>query len=250
MPEGERYFLVNWKMFPTVEESIALFQAVQAGLRERLSSGRPLPRVILCPPYISLVPLRAVADDQLVRLGAQNCHWEQRGPYTGEISPRMLRGLVDYVMVGHRERRTAGETDEQIAAKIAAIHEAGLTPVLFVGEDDPEDDAIARTTQRLRSALAAVDLGTRRVLVVYEPSWAIGGSSTAPAAHVGEIVGHLRGVLAEHGDAGTPVIYGGSVAPELMDALLAVETLDGLGATRAALEPEGFLHMVDLVSAV
>jgi triosephosphate isomerase len=244
----QRYFLVNWKMFPTVEESVALFQAIQTGLRERAEAGRPLARVIVCPPYVSLVPLRALVDEQLVRLGAQNCHWEQQGPYTGEISPRMLRGLVDYVMIGHRERRTAGETDEQIAAKIAAIGEAGLIPVLFVGEDNPSEDAISCTDERLRKALSRVDLAAHDVLVIYEPSWAIGASSTAPAQHVDEIVTHMKRTLAELGNPGTPVIYGGSVAPELMGDLIAIESLDGLGATRAALEAESFLRIVDLVA--
>ena len=245
----ERYFVVNWKMFPTVDESQALLAAVQVGLRERADSGCRLPRVIVCPPYISLAPLRDVVSDDLVRLGAQNCHWEQQGPYTGEISPRMLRGLVDYVMVGHRERRNAGETDEQIAAKVAAIAEAGLTPVLFAGEDDPSEDAATRTEERLRKGLSRIDLAKQDVLVIYEPSWAIGASSTAPAAHVGEIVSHLKAVLADLGNAATPVIYGGSVAPEVMDDLIALDALDGLGATRASLEAESFLRMVDRVSA-
>lgn len=99
-----------------------------------------------------MVLLEALADQRVVRLGAQNCHWEREGPYTGEVSSRMLRGLVDYVMVGHSERRTGGETEEQIAGKVAAVAEAGLVPILFVGEDTRDDDAIRHTEQRGRGS--------------------------------------------------------------------------------------------------
>src|SRR5829696_7429644 len=96
-----RYVLANWKMYPTVDEAVALLGAIQAGLGERTRGDGTPPRVIVCPPFVALVPLRALADDRLVGLGAQNCHWESEGPYTGEVSPRMLRRVVDYGMVGH-----------------------------------------------------------------------------------------------------------------------------------------------------
>ena len=90
-----KYILANWKMYPTVDEALALLSDIQDGLLERARSGVTLPRVIVCPPFVSLAPLRAVADERVVRLGAQNCHWEPDGPHTGEVSPTMLRGLVD-----------------------------------------------------------------------------------------------------------------------------------------------------------
>lgn len=102
-------------MYPTVDEAVALLGAIQSRLREPEGVGKTRPRIIVCPPFVSLVPLRAIADRRAVALGAQNCHWELEGPYTGEISPRMLQGLADYVMVGHRERRAGGETGEQPA---------------------------------------------------------------------------------------------------------------------------------------
>jgi triosephosphate isomerase (TIM) len=246
---GVKYFLANWKMFPTVDEAQALFDAVQAGLRERARSGRVLPEVILCPPFVSLAPLGAVADARLLRLGAQNCHWEQEGPYTGEISPRMLRGLVEYVMVGHSERRVAGETDEQIARKVAAIGAAGLVPILFVGEDEPGGDAIRQTEQRVREGTSRIDVASQDVVVVYEPTWAIGARQAASPEHVRGAVEHLKGVLSDLGARRPEVIYGGSVNDGNIDDLARLEILDGLGATRASLRPDTFFAIIDRASA-
>ena len=107
-------------MYPGPAEAAALLTRVQDRLREEAFA---LPIVIVCPPVIALTTVRAMADRRLVRLGAQNCHWEPSGPHTGEISPVMLAGLVEYVLIGHSERRRAGETDEQIARKVATIVE-------------------------------------------------------------------------------------------------------------------------------
>ncbi|HEX2191857.1 MAG TPA: triose-phosphate isomerase family protein [Acidimicrobiales bacterium] len=244
-----KYFLSSWKMYPTVDEARDLFEAVQAGLRERAEAGRALPEVIVCPPFVSLVPLRAVADDRLVRLGAQNCHWEQEGAYTGEISPRMLAGLVDYVMLGHSERRAAGETDDQIARKVAAVVEAGLVPMLFVGEDDRGEDAIRLTEHRLRQGLSRIDVEGQHVVVVYEPTWAVGAQHAASPDHVRRAVEHLAGVLVELGTSRPEIIYGGSVNEDNVDALAQLGVLDGVGATRASLRPESFLQLVDWVAA-
>lgn len=235
-------------MYPTVDEAVVLLGAIQAGLRQVAGSEEQRPRVIVCAPFVSLVPLRAVADGPAVTLGAQNCHWEGDGPYTGEISPRMLQGLVDYVMVGHSERRAGGETDDQIARKVAAVADAGLVPILFVGEDSRDDDARGGSERRLRHGLSGIDPGERRVLVVYEPSWAI-GTEAAPAAHVGEIVDHLKGVLGELGAREPAVIYGGSVDDENIDDFARLDVLDGVGATRASLDATRFLRIVERASA-
>jgi triosephosphate isomerase len=240
------YVLANWKMYPTVDDAVALLGAIQAGLAER-TSGTP-PRVIVCPPSAALVPLRAVVDDRVVGLGAQNCHWESEGPYTGEISPRMLRGLVDYVMVGHSERRAGGETDEEVSRKVAAVAAAGLVPILFVGEDSRDDDAIDRTEERLRRGLARIDAENVRILVVYEPAWAIGAETAAPVEHVGKVVDHIRGVLVALGVRRPEVIYGGTVAEENIDDFARLEVLDGVGATRASLDVEKLLTIVDRLS--
>lgn len=240
-----RYVLSNWKMFPTTEQGLVLVETIQAGLRERARAGAMLPRVIICPPFVSLAPLRAAVDHELLRLGAQTCHWFEHGPCTGEISPEMLRGLVEYVLVGHSERRARGETDEQVARKVAAVARSGLVPILFVGEEAPGGDAMAQIELRLRLGLSRVDPRSQALLVVYEPWWAVGADEAAPAEDVGRAVGHLKATLAEMGMAKPEVLYGGTVAEENIDALADIEALDGVGATRAGLQPERFLRIID-----
>ena len=243
-----KFVLSSWKMYPTVDQAQASFEAIQAGLDERAQRGLALPRVILCPPFLSLVPFAAALDRRLLALGAQNCHWEAEGPYTGEISPRMLQGLVDYVLVGHSERRAAGETDDQIARKVAAVAEHGLTPILLVGEDDAGEDAILHSERQLRQGLSGVEVRSQPVLVVYEPTWAIGTEETAPTSHVRRSVTHLKGVLTDLGAAEPTILYGGSVNDNNVDALAGLDVLDGVGAGRASLDAAQFLRLIDHVA--
>jgi triosephosphate isomerase (TIM) len=243
-----KHLLANWKMHTTVDQALALVQAIQAGLRERACRGQQLPRVIICPPFVSLVPLRAVVDERLVRLGAQNCHWEKEGPHTGEISPVMLTGLAQYVLVGHSERRATGESDEQIARKVAAAAAAGLTPILFVGEDEPAAGARSQTEHRLRQGIARIDLGQQAVLVVYEPAWAIGADRAADAEYVQEMVVALKNLLHQLGARDPEVLYGGTVNKENIEQFTRLDVLDGVGATRASLDAPGFLAMIDRVA--
>jgi triosephosphate isomerase (TIM) len=243
-----KYLLANWKMHTTVEQAVALVQAIQQGLRERVSRGQQLPSVIVCPPFVSLVPLRAVVDDRLVGLGAQNCHWEMEGPHTGEISPMMLTGLAQYVLVGHSERRAAGESDKQIARKVAAAAEAGLVPILFVGEDQPGAGARWQTEHRLRRGLSRIDVGHHAVLVVYEPAWAVGAEVAADAEYVGDMVAHLKDLLRQLGADDPKILYGGTVRKENIEQFAALDVLDGVGATRASLDAQGFLAMIDRIA--
>ncbi len=243
-----KYVLSSWKMYPTVDQAQASFEAIQLGLQERAQQGTVLPRVILCPPFLSLVPFAALVDRRVLALGAQNCHWEAEGAYTGEISPRMLQGLVDYVLVGHSERRAAGETDEQVAWKVAAVAQHGLTPILLVGEDDPGEDAILRSEERLRQGLSGVAVRRQPVLVVYEPTWAIGTEETASTSHVRRSVTHLKGVMADMGATEPEILYGGSVNDDNVDALARLDVLDGVGAGRASLDPDQFLRLIDRVA--
>lgn len=240
-----KYVLSNWKMYPDRDEALELFAAIQAGLVRRLDRGGRAPRVIVCPPFVSLPALHAAMKPGLLALGAQNCHWEARGPYTGETSPAMLKGLVDYVLVGHSERRAAGETDEQVAKKVAAASEAGLTPILFVGEDEPTEGAIDQTERRLSDGLAGVDLTRDEVLVVYEPTWAIGADRPARGEHVREVVGRLKTRLVELGENEPQVIYGGTVNADNVEQFAVLEVIDGVGATRAGLDADEFLRIVD-----
>ncbi|MDQ6782644.1 MAG: triose-phosphate isomerase [Actinomycetota bacterium] len=167
----------------------------------------------------------------------------------GEISPRMLQGLVDYVLVGHSERRAAGETEEQVAWKGRCPSPGtAMTPILLVGEDDPGEDAILRSEKRLRRGLSGVDVSTQSVLVVYEPTWAIGTDETASTSHVSRWVTHLKAVLAEMGATEPRILYGGSVNDDNVDALAPLDVLDGVGAGRASLEAAQFLRLIDQIA--
>lgn len=244
-----RYVLANWKMYPTVSQAVALVTKIQRGLQDPTRRPRALPTVIVCPPFLSLTVLAGIIDRRLLRLGAQNCHWETAGPYTGEVSPTMLAGVADYVLLGHSERRAAGETDEQIAKKVCAAATAGLTPILFVGEDEPTDAAIHHAEQRLSCGLATVDLSVHEVLVVYEPTWAVGADVPADAGHVRDVVAHLKNRLTELGTKQGEIIYGGSVTVGNVEQFAGIETLDGVGATRASLDDREFLRIIDQVAA-
>ena len=244
-----KYVLSNWKMYVDRSRAPGLLDGVQAGLRERFPSGAAPVSVVLCPSYVSLEALHAMLDPSLVRLGAQDCHPEAEGPFTGAVSVPMLRGLVDYVMVGHSERRAAGDTDEEIGRKVSAVAAAGLTPILFVGEDEPTDAAFERTEERLTRGLARVDPAQQELLVVYEPTWAIGAERAAPANHVQGVVEQRKERLADLGAREPRVIYGGTVNADNVETFAALEVLDGVGATRAGLEPGGLLRIVDRVAA-
>jgi triosephosphate isomerase len=245
-----RYVVANWKMYPTLGEARRLLAAIQDGLRDLQGAGPDLatPVPIICPPFPALVPLRALIDPRVVRLGAQNCHWERAGPYTGEVSVAMLEGIVDYVLLGHSERRAAGETDDDVARKVTTVADAGLVPVVFVGEDAPTGEGIAESEERLRHRLAHVDLAARTVLVVYEPVWSIGADHPADPEHVRAAVEHLKEAMGELGDAHPQVLYGGSVRRDNVGRFARLEVLDGVGATRGSLDAEEFLHIVGAVS--
>jgi triosephosphate isomerase len=243
-----KHFLANWKMYTTVSEAVALTQAIQDGLRHRSARGQRLPVPILCPPFVALVPVRAAIDSDVVRLGAQNCHWERKGPHTGEISPTMLEGIVDYVMLGHSELRMSGETDEQIAKKVASVADVGLVPILFVGEDEPDADAGEQSQEQLRRGLSGIDLRSQAVLVVYEPRWAIGAEEPAGADHVRGAVAELKAELRRMGAGDPQVIYGGTVNEANIDEFSQVDVLDGVGASRASLDPDRLLAMIDRIA--
>jgi triosephosphate isomerase (TIM) len=243
-----KYVLANWKMYPTVARAVALTRGVQAGLRDRADRGDALPITVICPPFVALLAVREVIDRGLVRLGAQNCHWEPEGPYTGEISPTMLAEIVEYVLIGHSERRAAGESDEQIAKKVSAAAEAGLTPILFVGEEEPGGAALRETEQRLVHGLSRIDLERHQVLVVYEPTWAIGADEAAEADHVRRVVEQLKSRLRDLRSSEPEVIYGGTVTVDNVERFTAIEVLDGVGATRSSLDADGLLEIVGRVA--
>jgi triosephosphate isomerase (TIM) len=208
--------------------------------------------VIIFPPDIALTVVRADLAEHQVSVGVQNVHWEAGGAFTGEISAPMAREAgAEYALVGHSERRHLfGETDQETAQKVAAVRDAGLTPVLCVGETLEERRA-GRLEEVIRRQLDAgirelADADFDRLIIAYEPVWAIGTGETATPEDAAEAHRHLRAQLRQRvGDAAdtVPILYGGSVKPDNASELLAASDVDGVLVGGASLDPRDFARI-------
>jgi triosephosphate isomerase len=208
------------------------------------------------PPFTALRSVQTVveADDLPLALGAQNCHWETKGAFTGEVSPAMLAKLnVSYVIVGHSERRQLfGEADRDVARKAASVFTAGMTPIVCVGETLEEREAEAteeRVIGQLTAALGALNPEQiARMVIAYEPIWAIGTGRHATPDDAQAVCGAIRAcVVAEHGEAAgrsLRVQYGGSVRGANAAELMAQPDIDGALVGGASLDPVEFAQIV------
>ena len=236
----------NWKMNTTVAEAVALVD----DLASELPSIGGVEKVV-CPPFVSLDAVSRRLAGTGVLVGAQNAHWERAGAYTGEISVAMLQGLVDYVIVGHSERRKYfQESDEDVNRKVKAVLGAGLRVIMCVGEDLAVNEA-GRTEvfvgDQVRRGLNGVE-SLERVVVAYEPIWAIGTGKPATPEAAGKVAGHIRAVVGDmfgHAAAdGLRVQYGGSVTPEVFPDFVAHTEIDGALVGGASLKAESFIKIV------
>ena len=243
----------NWKMHHNHFEAI---QCVQK-LHYRLGADdHEAVEVTVHPPFTDIRSVQTVieADRMKIGLGAQNCHWEEKGAFTGEVAPAMLAKLdVDYVIVGHSERRELfGETDETVNKKVTAVLAAGMTPIMCCGETLEEREqgmAESKVERQVREGLAGVSAEQVAGLVVaYEPIWAIGTGKTATSedaqamcAKVRQVVGEVAGDAAA---AGVRVQYGGSVKPGNIVELMAQPDIDGALVGGASLEADEFAAIV------
>lgn len=236
----------NWKMNTTVPEALALVDA----MLDQLPFIAGVEKV-LCPPFISLHPVRERLLGTGVLVGAQNAFWEPSGAYTGEVSVTMLQGLVDYVILGHSERRKHfHETDREVNRKVRAALDAGLGVILCVGEDLAENEAghtEAFVESQVRAALEGVaDLD--RLVVAYEPIWAIGTGKAATPEAAGQVITSIRSVVANvHSPdlaATLRIQYGGSVTPEIFPGFAAHSEIDGALVGGASLRADAFLQIV------
>jgi triosephosphate isomerase (TIM) len=208
---------------------------------------------VVAPPFTALHAAAEAARASAVAIAGQNLHWEAEGAFTGEVSAAMVREAgAEYVIVGHSERRTLfGETDEHVRRKVAAAFAAGLTPIACVGETLAERDAgatfevIDRQIAEGLQGLSADQVA--QLVVAYEPVWAIGTGRTATPAQAAEAHTHIRSRLrAAHGEAAGSchVIYGGSVKPDNIAALIAQADVDGALVGGASLEVEPFFRIL------
>jgi triosephosphate isomerase len=238
----------NWKMYKTQEQAEEHIQA----LLPRVSALDGV-EVAICVPFTDLQAMVDSARGSRVEVYAQNVHQETEGAYTGEVSAGMLRELdVRGVVLGHSERRELfGETDRALAAKVPAALEAGLVPIVCVGETEQErdnDDTDRKLRQQLREDLANVP-GERlgEVVIAYEPIWAIGTGRVATPEQAQEAIAFIRALVADRDKQAAElvrVLYGGSVKPENAAELLALPDVDGALVGGASLDAQAFAEIV------
>ena len=239
----------NWKMYLTLTEAVELARTVAT------ACGTCADRdIMIAPPFTALAAVAAAVKGSTLRVGAQNVAWEKEGAYTGEISPVMLQDLgVHMAIIGHSERRLIfGEDNVMINRRLRAALAAEITPILCIGETLQQREAgatLAVLESQLREGLQEVSKAQgARVVLAYEPVWAIGTGKTATKEQAQEIHAFLRGVLAglyEKNIAETvKILYGGSVKPENIDDLMAQPDIDGALVGGAALKAESFARII------
>jgi triosephosphate isomerase (TIM) len=248
-PMRRRVIAGNWKMFKTIAETRAYFSAFLPLVQETKNCD-----IVIAPPFTSILAAVGAAKGSNVAIAGQDVYWEKEGAFTGEISPNMLvEAGCRYVIIGHSERRQFfGETDETVAKKTKAALAAGLTPIVCVGETLAERDAgmterVCRT--QFRGGLGALTPEEfSRILLAYEPVWAIGTGKTATPEIAASAHGFLRQCAAEQFSAGHAsalrILYGGSVKPDNIQGLMAQEQLDGALVGGASLDAKSFASLV------
>lgn len=237
----------NWKMNLTpsqTKEYLQSFLPLVEGIEDR--------EILICPPFTSLCIANEILKDKRVKLGAQNCHYEVKGAYTGEISLAMLKDLgVSYVIVGHSERRWIfGESDELINKKLTAALQYGIRPILCVGERIEEREAgltFKVVEAQIRIALSGIEAYTDSLDIAYEPVWAIGtGTPAMPedAQLVHAFIKNLLSTINPKHEGKTRVLYGGSVNSKNASEFMKMKDVDGLLVGGASLDPESFAQIV------
>ncbi len=249
MPTRPVIVAANWKMNTLPADAGPLAAAIAAVTAE------PLVERVICPPCVALATVGEALDGTGVSVGAQNCHASAGGAYTGEISASMLAGLATWCIVGHSERRRdQKETDEQIGQKLLRCREAGLRPILCVGELLEEREA-GRAEETVRTqlegalgvVLRAGDGVDPRLVIAYEPVWAIGTGRVARGVDAAAMADAIRGSCADLGvaDAGLiPVLYGGSVTSAAIGEFLAEPAIDGALVGGASLKVDEMAGIV------
>jgi triosephosphate isomerase len=247
MPERTPYIAANWKMHKTVAEAAGFVDALLPRIAATQSD------VVLCPSFLALSEVVERRRGTAVKVAAQNMHEEEWGAFTGEVSAPMLVELdVEAVVLGHSERRQYfGETDEALARKVPAALAAGLEPILCVGESEAARDAgeseevLERQLQADLGGVESTDLA--RLVIAYEPIWAIGTGRTATPEQAQEACAFIRDVIRMRGAAADElrILYGGSMKPANAAELLSKPDVDGGLIGGASLDPAEFAAIVE-----
>jgi len=240
----------NWKMYKTIEETVGFIQKI----RPVADNARHC-EVIVAPPFTALRTAAEAARGSALKVAAQNCHWDKEGAHTGDISTGMLRDAgCTHVIIGHSERRhDCGETDEQVNKKVKAALAAELTPIACVGETlaERESGETEKVLERqFLGGMAGLTPGDfSRIMIAYEPVWAIGTGRTATPEMAAEVHSFLRRLTRQQfGESeadGVRILYGGSVKPDNVGALMAQEEIDGALVGGASLKVDSFTALVN-----
>jgi triosephosphate isomerase len=246
----------NWKMNPaSADEALDLVRgilSVARGHSDRVD-------VVILPPFPWLLPVAEVLAESGVKLGAQDCFWENSGAYTGEVSPAMLKGWCDWVITGHSERRIyLGETDEMVAKKTAAALACELTVIMCVGELADNYDAGTSdqvVTAQVKAGLANCSADdSARLVIAYEPVWAIGSGKSADPEHAYRTMRLIRKLVGELIGAGAArkvrILYGGSVNSKNVESYVELPLCDGCLVGGASLDAAEFAHIVKVTAEV
>jgi len=237
----------NWKMNTTVSEAADLAAAMKKKLN-RISRVE----TVFCPPFVSLTTVKEVIKGTSIKLGAQNLYFEKSGAYTGEVSPTMLQGLCDYVIIGHSERRALfSETDQSVNMKIKAAIKAGIAPIICVGESLEQYEAgetIEVVVKQIKAAFEGMD-SPHNSVIAYEPIWAIGTGKAARGDQANAVSKVIRSTIAQlYGDQtaiDVRIQYGGSVTGGNVVEFLGQLEIDGALVGGASLKSEEFLTIVE-----
>jgi len=245
----------NWKLNKTVMEASELVTEMLPGLKT--IDGV---EIVLCPPFTALMTVSRLIRDTYILLGAQNMFWEEKGAYTGEISPGMLAEFCQYVILGHSERRAIfNETDAMINRKLRAALAKDLKPILCVGETLDEYEAgkaAGIVSRQLKECLAGIDgMEAARLVIAYEPVWAIGTGRAATAEGVNMLVRNvirptLDSLFGEKAAEDIRVLYGGSVDPNNALVFFKVPGIDGALVGGASLNARSFIGICEALGAI
>jgi triosephosphate isomerase (TIM) len=239
----------NWKMHKTIREAHAFMEGFLP-----LVSDVTDREIVICPTFTALAALSSQVSDSVVRLGAQNMHWEVQGAYTGEIAPGMLKDAgCQYVILGHSERRQYfAETNEIVNKKVKAALANRLVPIFCVGETLAEREAgqteilIEIQVREGLAAIAAVEAD--KIVIAYEPVWAIGTGRSATSEDANNVIRFIRGVVTSmfgnEVSQAMRILYGGSVKPETIAELMGQSDIDGALVGGASLDAAGFAKIV------
>ncbi len=240
----------NWKMNKSVQESLSLVKELVPGLDsiENVDS-------VICPPFIALAKVSDLVKNSKIELGAQNLYWEEKGAYTGEISPGMVAEIAEHVILGHSERRAYfQDTDETVNKKVLAALNAGLKPILCVGEtlDENENGKTGVVVKRqLTDALNGVsieDFG--KIMIAYEPVWAIGTGKAATAEGANQVIkeyirDEVSSLYSREAADKVRILYGGSVKPENAKEYFQQPNIDGALVGGASLKADAFIQITE-----